>query len=292
MQLLQDARANYLFPLSRYVFPVLGELQDPISGRPKLGSLPKLEARFKKDMNAMIVEAVPQGRFEQLLASVLMGEVRTVLGLDQVPDGAHHGEETMTIDGQEGSAHAGQGDGRPSTRLVGNPPTQPDDRQSSGEPMPGVAVDDRRPARTKILGIFRALETVGLGGGRSQRVFAALMDHAMTTYVTETFAGKWRAPSTAILRIRDWVENHFARLIVEVLNCVGRTEVAEHALSRALLDPRTDLVTFEEMERWRDMCIGRLGRLRIGQLFDIVVERETSKGAVQDLKVTSVLLCC
>lgn len=284
MQLLQDARANYLFPLLRYVFPVLEELQDPIAGRPKLGSPPKFEVRFKKDMNAMIVEAVPQGRFEQLLASVLMGEIRTVLGLGQVQDGERHGEETTTLDGQEPSSNSGKEDDRSPKGAAGDPYSQPGHRRSSGGSVPAVAMDDLRPARTKILGIFRALETVGLGGGRSQRVFATLMDHAMTTYVSETFAGKWRAPSTAILRIRDWVENHFARLIVEVLNCVGRTEVAEHALSRPLLDSRTDLVTFEEMERWRDMCIGRLGRLRIGQLFDIVVQWEMSKGAVQDLK--------
>ena len=41
----------------------------------------------------------------------------------------------------------------------------------------------------------------------------------------------------------------------------------------------------EDLESWNRIAIGRLGRLRVGELFDIVVEWPESLGGIEDLKV-------
>ena len=41
----------------------------------------------------------------------------------------------------------------------------------------------------------------------------------------------------------------------------------------------------EDLESWKRIAIGRLGRLRVGELFDIVVEWPESLGGIEDLKV-------
>ena len=50
-----------------------------------------------------------------------------------------------------------------------------------------------------------------------------------------------------------------------------------HALSRK--------ATNEERRTWKRIAIGRLGRLRVGELFAIVVEWRESLGGIGDLKV-------
>lgn len=144
-------------------------------------------------------------------------------------------------------------------------------------------------ARTKVIKLFQALEDVGLGGQRNQRLFAEVMNDAMTTYVTKTFSDRWDAPSTVPASIRAWVEEKFAQLIVQVLHVSMSKENPEkkQAGLQTVSDRIAELVTLDEVDKWREMSIGRLGRLRIAQLFDVIVEWDASEGAVQDLKAST-----
>lgn len=131
--------------------------------------------------------------------------------------------------------------------------------------------------RQRVLLVMLSLHEVGLGGARVRRVFAEVMNDMLNSHVKSAYAGQWTSPSTVIERLRDWVENQFARFTVEVLNCLR-----EEKDSRGR---QTTEVSLADVERWQEMGINRLGALRTNELFSIIVDwDEGSKGAIEDLK--------
>ena len=146
--------------------------------------------------------------------------------------------------------------------------------QTEAQDASGSVVDARR--RTQK--VVRSLEEMGLGGQQIQRVFAEVMSELLTAYVNKTFAGQWTSPSTIPEQLRDWIENHFARLVVEVLSCLKENASDAQA-------GRHTKVTHADVEKWQEMGINRLGVLRTKELFDIIVDWDNgSRGAVEDLK--------
>lgn len=243
----------------------------------------RLESLFRRELNAVIVNYLPGNRLEKMLVKVLSPEIGLILGLPRREDDADFAIRATTGEDQEMTDDSGGGVVLVDRAGVKRWSSAPG-RKTSPPKGPRLDEDSRRirAARRKVIRIFRALENVGLGGDRSQRVFAELMNDAMTTYVTETFSDQWRAPSTVPTSLRAWVEDGFARLAVEVLHCV----LAAQPEAKSAPDRAVELVSLEDVEKWREMSIGRLGRLRISQLFDIVVEWDTSEGAVHDLKAS------
>jgi anaphase-promoting complex subunit 2 len=77
--------------------------------------------------------------------------------------------------------------------------------------------------------------------------------------------------------LQHWIENVFSRLVVQVLHVLGPSEGES---SR----PDSLSVTLADVEKWQEMGVARLGALRIRELFDVVVEWDGSKGAIEDLK--------
>jgi anaphase-promoting complex subunit 2 len=145
----------------------------------------------------------------------------------------------------------------------------------------GVEADpdqDSRASRSReeLLSLLESLQQVGLAGDKFRVLFAELMDRCMTDYIHRTFAGRWTRPdgvdassvrgSTHVLC--DWVENHYGRLAVEVFGRLGGH------------------IGWSDVERWRDIAIGRLATLRIDELFDIVLDWPKSKGGLDDLRLT------
>ena len=133
-------------------------------------------------------------------------------------------------------------------------------------------------ARLKTQKVVRSLQDMGLGGHHVQRIFAEVMSKILTAYVNKTYAGQWTSPSTTTEHLRDWVENHFARLVVEVLSCLKETSADGQAGQHTK-------ATHADVEKWQEMGISRLGALRTKELFDIIVDWDNgSRGAVEDLK--------
>ena len=133
-------------------------------------------------------------------------------------------------------------------------------------------------ARRRTQKVVRNLQDKGLGGHQIQRIFAEVMSDLLTAHVNKTYAGKWTSPSSITEQLRDWVENHFARLVVEVLSCLKESPTDAQA------DQHTK-VTHADVEKWQEMGINRLGALRTKELFDIIVDWDNgSRGAVEDLK--------
>ncbi|KAI4159989.1 MAG: hypothetical protein LQ342_006117 [Letrouitia transgressa] len=125
--------------------------------------------------------------------------------------------------------------------------------------------------------VVSRLQATGLGGPQFQQRFAEVMSEMLLLHIEQTYSGQWSSPSNVIDHLRDWVENHFARFIVEVLASLatGPTPQAKNDTHVSLAD----------VEKWQEMAINRLGGLRTDELFNVIVEWENdSKGAIEDLK--------
>ncbi|KAH8676014.1 Cullin family protein [Xylariales sp. PMI_506] len=141
-------------------------------------------------------------------------------------------------------------------------------------------------ARTEMFQLVESLCKIGLAGERFQILFAELLNHMMVTYIQDSFAGRWRVTNEpgskmalssqqatvqplCIRQLSEWVENHCARLAVEVTNHLGNVQVA-----------------WTDMEKWKEIAVGRLATLRIHELFDIVIDWPKSEGGINDLRYT------
>lgn len=243
----------------------------------------------------MMVNSLPDNRFAAVLNAVLEKEIVQILGLHSKRDTEVAPLKPRTEGDLEMIDVAGATMTAESDRIA----AVSKNSTNYGHGSAGDHVDNEQPAsvhasRMGLMKMFMALDNLGLGGERSQRVFAEVMNRLMTEYVAEAFSDEWAAPSTAPVQLRYWVENKFARLVVEVLNCVRRKEdFVERSQELRTSDGQVELVSLDDLAKWQDMAIARLGRLRVKQLFDIVVDWDSSEGAVQDLKASGfqVSLC-
>ena len=148
----------------------------------------------------------------------------------------------------------------------------------------GVGQDDIRDVmssvpvvRQRTLRLMQMLQSVGLGGYQAQRIFAEVMSDILTMHIKSTFAGVWTSPSSVGEQLRNWIENSFSRLVVEILSSMK-------TIHASAADQLVD-VTHADVETWQEMGINKLGALRTEELFDVIVEWENgSQGAIEDLK--------
>ncbi|CAG9938398.1 unnamed protein product [Clonostachys rosea f. rosea IK726] len=133
-------------------------------------------------------------------------------------------------------------------------------------------------ARGELLRILESLSKVGLAGEKFQTLFAEVMNSCMDAFIQRNYAGVWTSSddfgastvstvsSGCMAHLSDWVENHYARLTVEVFSRMGSK------------------IEWSDVEMWKNVAIGRLSTLRIHELFDIVLSWPESKGGVEDLR--------
>ena len=148
----------------------------------------------------------------------------------------------------------------------------------------GVGQDDIRDVmssvpvvRQRTLRLMQMLQSVGLGGYQAQRIFAEVMSDILTMHIKSTFAGVWTSPSSVGEQLRNWIENSFSRLVVEILSSMK-------TIHASAADQLVD-VTHADVETWQEMGVNKLGALRTEELFDVIVEWENgSQGAIEDLK--------
>ena len=131
--------------------------------------------------------------------------------------------------------------------------------------------------RQRTLKLMQMLQSVGLGGFQAQRILAEVMADILTSHIKSTYAGVWTSPSSVVEQLRDWVENSFSRLVVEILSSMK-------GVDHSGTDERVD-VSHADVERWQEMGVNKLGALRTDELFNVIVEWESgSQGAIEDLK--------
>lgn len=132
-------------------------------------------------------------------------------------------------------------------------------------------------SKNKFLSHLSELHRVGLGGHQAEKLFARVMNDMMTDYIMWNYKGEWRSPSLVEMHLRLWVENVFARLIVEVMAVL-------HPSGSDIMGHQAGLVRFDDVEKWQEIAVARLGALRTSELFDVIVDWDSSRGAIGDLK--------
>ncbi|KUI65866.1 Anaphase-promoting complex subunit 2 [Cytospora mali] len=163
-------------------------------------------------------------------------------------------------------------------------------QHSLGQPRYDTAETEN--ARGRLLYLLDTIIQIGLADESFQVLFAEIMDRKMTEFVHGAYARVWKtsakAPCTfgldksmnitqtsqSILTLCDWIENHYARLALEVLSRVDK------------VSPKIQVVSLADIQQWKEIGIGRIASLRISELFDIVIQWPGSKGALDDLKAS------
>lgn len=246
VKILMMAHHQYLHGLH-----IIAERMDELAP----GTSKPVMDKFRRDLHAIISNSV-MSSISPALKNVMERNIYTVLGIPLVK-----GNENATI--------------------------APESRESE-------------EACRQTIELVSSIRQVGLAGESFQVMFAEIMNNSMTEYVYRGCGGLWKSkdasslalqieganlpraahhssPSRYVTNLCDWIENRYAKLAVQVLNVLDmKTQGSQKTPGEA--------VTFEDMEKYKEMGIGRLAELRITELFDIVKNWPHSGGALDDLR--------
>ncbi|KJK64731.1 Cullin family protein [Aspergillus parasiticus SU-1] len=250
---LQLIRKIYFAPLMEYLLPLLGAVEQE-----------KVFVQRRRGFHLMIAYTLPWQCVSPLLTRELMTHAVTILGIDTLEDDTvEDDEDSMEVDRRHSVSYRDWRD-EPSAEVRMQMMTEGEDTRVTA-------------ARERLLSLFNDLELVGLGGVRAQKVFASVMNTMMTEFIRAAYSGQWEGPSKVSQHLRHWIENVYARLAVQVLSIINSPE------SETKESDRLD-VKLSDVEKWQETGLSRLGALRTGELFDIIVEWPASSGAIEDLR--------
>ncbi|RAH85969.1 anaphase-promoting complex subunit ApcB [Aspergillus japonicus CBS 114.51] len=251
---LQVIRGIYFEPLAEILTALYRGEQESVYGK------------LCRSFHMMVAYALPWSQASALLSREVMKEALVILGIDALRERAAadglDDVDDMDVDRQCSVSYQDWRDEpSPSARM-----------QMLTEQDSQV-----RAARERLLMLFNGLQLVGMGGDKAQKVFASVMDALMTEFVRTAYTGQWEGPSLASQHLRQWIENVFAQLVVQVLSIINVPESGEREIDN--FD-----VTLGDVEKWQEIGIARLGALRTSELFDVIVEWPASSGAIEDLR--------
>ncbi|KAB2569952.1 Anaphase-promoting complex subunit 2 [Lasiodiplodia theobromae] len=214
---LRAAQAFYFAHLDECMLPVVREAAGDVGAE-------KVARKFRRDLHAIVMHALPQQRFAKTLAWVLFDAGCRLFGLEKEDQWYRGGEE----------------------------------------------IEEGQIVRERVAGLLRELRDVGLGGDQAQRAAAQAMDSLMDAFIgSHHMKVDWygRKPMTRVLR--EWIKDGYSPFIREILSCLTGDE---------------EMFEANEVQQWTNMAIGRLGRARVENLFDYIVNWDRSLGAILDLK--------
>ena len=219
--------------------------------------------KLQRSFHMMVAYALPWSLRSTLLTREITTEALVILGIDTLSeDEDAERDGNMEVDRRYSVSYQDWRDA-PSITVR----------------MQLMAEEDARvsAARERLLGLFDGLQIVGMGGDKAQKVFASVMDAMLSEFIRAAYTGRWEGPSFVSHHLRHWIENVFARLIVQVLSIINVPD----CLVRG---PYGLDVSLNDVEKWQEIGIARLGALRTGELFDVIVEWPASSGAIEDLR--------
>ncbi|RLL93264.1 hypothetical protein CFD26_101979 [Aspergillus turcosus] len=255
VRILGLARRLYFAPLVEYLLPLLNHADQ------------ERELRAMAYTFQMVVGyALPWSRVSELLFREFTKDALIILGIDALDEEANF-DDTVSVDNMEVDRQY----------SVSYQDWREEPSAEIRMQMMAEYEDVRVVAtRERLLSLLRSLQLVGLGGDKAQKVFASVMDMMLTLFIESAYANQWEGPSLVTQHLRQWIENVFARLVVQVLAIINHDQT-DNASGR--LD-----VSLADVEKWQEMGISRLGSLRTRELFDIIVEWPASSGAIEDLR--------
>ncbi|OKL55759.1 hypothetical protein UA08_09018 [Talaromyces atroroseus] len=255
---LQLAQHMYFTPFLNHVAPKLDTTERDTSF-----------LKLRESFQAIVAHSLSSSRISNALEIALLKDASIVLGIsqarnDQGDENESTGHENdMEIDAQVSTSYRRWRDIPSEATRIQIMAEQEDSQLSE--------------SRHKILSILQAMQDVGIGGHRAQKVFARVMNDMMTEFIVVSYKEQWRSPSLVVQHLRLWVENVFARLAVEVLAILQPSSLGN-------IDEQLDNVRLDDVEKWQEIAIARLGALRTSELFDVIVDWDSSSGAIEDLK--------
>ncbi|KAF2129942.1 hypothetical protein P153DRAFT_339280 [Dothidotthia symphoricarpi CBS 119687] len=130
--------------------------------------------------------------------------------------------------------------------------------------------EDTRESRQRMTVLLQGLERVGLGGDAAQKAFAHAMTKLLDSFITSHYLKvDWYSKKSIVPHLKMWIQDGFCPLVELVLECL-RCEQSS--------------VLPTEISSWQEMALSRLGRARVDNLFDFVINWDKSLGAVLDIK--------
>jgi len=136
--------------------------------------------------------------------------------------------------------------------------------------QPSLSSENTYQVRQRMTTLLRGLEGVGLGGEIAQKAFAHAMNKLLDSFIASHYLKvDWYSQLSVVPQLRVWIRDGFcplAELVLECLKC----------------EQSTILPT--ELSSWQEMALGRLGRARVDNLFDFVINWDQSLGAILDIK--------
>ena len=218
---------------------------------------------FERNFHSIVAYSLPWAQISDPLTKEITKEAWIILGIDTLEEDKDN--DRMEVDDR----------GYYSVRYS-------DWRNAGEEVRAGMMTEGEHVrvtvARDRLLSLLRDLQLVSLGGMEVQKIFASVMDRLMTVFIQTAYAGQWEGPTSVPQHLGQWVEDVFARLVVEVLAIVN---VPHHAKQQQ--QQQLD-VSLRDVAKWQEIAIARLGALRTTELFDVIVEWPASIGAIEDLR--------
>ncbi|RDW78565.1 anaphase promoting complex subunit 2 [Aspergillus mulundensis] len=249
-------RQIYFSPLVQYMLPVLDS-----------GAQEKAFVRFQRSFHLMVRYAISGPSLSDLLTRSLTKHTLIILGISNLKERADMNDsasvDDMEVDRQYSMSYQDWRDA-PSAEFQSQMMTECEDAH----------VTD---ARERLLSLLNDLQLVGLGGEKAQEAFAGVMDTMMTEFIRVAYTCHWEGPSLVSSHLRQWITDVYARLAIQVLPIINVPESGIREIG--LRD-----VNISDMDKWQEVGIARLGALRVGELFDVIVEWPASSGAIEDLR--------
>ena len=136
--------------------------------------------------------------------------------------------------------------------------------------QPSMTPENTQMFRQRMTTLLQGLERVGLGGDYAQKAFAHAMNKLLDSFISSHYLKvDWYSKTSIVPHLKMWIQDGFCPLAELVLTCLQ-------------CEQSTILPT--EISSWQEMALGRLGRARVDNLFDFVINWDKSLGAVLDIK--------
>ncbi|KAL9110420.1 MAG: hypothetical protein Q9227_004964 [Pyrenula ochraceoflavens] len=263
--ILEMALNFYSLPYEKSVLPELSP-----------HDAPWFHARFIRDIRAVVRHGLPIEKIFTVLAHVFTNHGSVILSMQTekieetaTPQG--HNRKSSDVDtlmvSDEAQPISFKSNFRECSEL--NP-----SNLTVSEPEESESIST---SRSMLLTLLQRLQATGLGGGQAQKTFASVLHDLMTQFVQWSYGGAYEGGVDAVQHLRYWIENVFARFVVQVLDIL---RVSDDPLKQGT----SSVVGLEDVRKWQDMAVSRLGVLRVDELFDIIVDWDRSRKGVDDLK--------
>lgn len=140
---------------------------------------------------------------------------------------------------------------------------------------PSSTPENTKEVRDRMTGLLTGLGRVGLGGDNAQKAFAHTMNKVLDMFIASHYLKvDWFSKKPVVAELRNWIENGFCPLVELIMEC--------------LRFDSTDIPP-AQLKQWQEMALARLGRARVENLFDYVINWDKSLGAILDVKVSRYL---